>query len=328
MILNFKKFHKINELIRNSNLTRSYADKISKEIEQFTEKVKFKYELNQVRYLLIVSNLMESEIPRLIKVLDRYKMLLEKEDIILSYQQNDSCSKEDKIQWNVFFKGKYTRRVKPNRFIYHFSSSSEFVKNNILKNGLIPYKHSDSQTWLKNAALEYPNAIFAVNNDSQSWAAGHIFKIDTEGLTNKWWEDLNFEVGTTDLIMTFEPIPPSHIELLDTQQEIERRREAASIRMQTLKKVNNEFEKLIMSNDLEGLKNKIEIHKKDLSNSSNQISPISIENLLIKSSKFGSIDIVKFLVSKYNPNNKLVNAMIRRAEENKNTEVLNYLKSI
>ena len=112
MILNFKEFHKINELISNPTLTKSYADKISKEILQFTDTVKFKYELNEVRSLLQVSNLKESEIPKLVKVLDKYKVILQKEDIILSYQQNDASFAQDRIQWNIFFKGKYTNSSK------------------------------------------------------------------------------------------------------------------------------------------------------------------------------------------------------------------------
>jgi hypothetical protein len=283
--------------------------------------------LNEVRSLLQVSNLKESEIPKLVKVLDKYKVILQKEDIILSYQRNDASFAQDRIQWNIFFKGKYTRRVKPNKFVYHFSSGDESIKNDILKNGLIPYKQQDSQTW-KNVGLEYPNSVFAVNNDTLSWSTGHIFKIDTEGLPNKWWEDLNFKVGNTDLIMTFEPIPPSHIELLNSEEEIQRRNKKIKIRIDRLQEVDKEFDELIKSIDLEGLKNKIELHKKDLSGQNGDSwSPISIDKLLMKSSKFGSIDIVKFLVSKYNPDIRLINSMIRLSEKYKNTEVLNYLKS-
>jgi hypothetical protein len=47
-------------------------------------------------------------------------------------------------------------------------------------------------------------------------------------LKNKWWYDLNFPIGSK-LIMTFEPIGPEHLELLDFQEEVKRRREIKRI---------------------------------------------------------------------------------------------------
>lgn len=308
MILPFKQFNKINELIKNPTLTKSYVDKIQKEILQFTNDAKFKYELNNVGSLLKVSNLIKSEIPELIKLLDKYKKLLQKEDIILS---ENSELFGDKIQWTIFFKGKYTRRVKPNKYIYHFSSDSESIKNDILKNGLIPYQHKNSTSWSKNAALEYPNAVFAVNNEKDNWSTGYIFRINTEGLKNKWWEDLNFEVGKTDLIMTFEPIPPNHIELLDTQKEISRRTLNKSQEFQNL-------EELIKSGDLEGIKTKLKLLKLDKD---------SQDKLLLKTSKFGTVEILKFLLSQYKPDKRLFDALLRRAEQYNNLDISKYLKN-
>ena len=45
-----------------------------------------------------------------------------------------------------------------------------------------------------------------------------IWKIDTINLSNKWWEDLNID-KSTGAIMTFEPISPNNLSMLNFSEQ-------------------------------------------------------------------------------------------------------------
>ena len=111
------------------------------------------------------------------------------------------------------------RRVKPLKFVYHQTSDTNI--NDILKNGLIP---KDSSNWTdKDKSLEYPPAIFCTNinleNTEDLFYGGEspdkkiTLKIDTSKIKNVWFNDLHFM--SDKHIMTFEPIPPDAISILD-----------------------------------------------------------------------------------------------------------------
>ena len=78
--------------------------------------------------------------------------------------------------------------------------------------------------------MEYPPAIFAIDKGKKLWFTSQntdLWKINTKGLPNIWWKDLN---GIDGAVMTFEPIPKDHIELIsmssrdfqDTRDRIEK----------------------------------------------------------------------------------------------------------
>jgi len=323
-----KPFSKINELIKNTTLAKFYTDKIKNEVLDFTQTVKFGYKLNEINSMLSISNLQEHEIVNLVKILDKYKKITQKEDIILSHQRNDSCSIPERIQWVIFMKGKYTRRVKPEKYVYHYTLDENVVKD-ILKNGLIPKKHEQSKFWSKSASLEYPAAIFAVNGDEVVWNAGHILKIDTEGLSNKWWEDLNFAVGASPAIMTFDPIPPDHIELLDTDSELKRRKsqkiksdEISKLKSEKKSLIRKELAEIIKSDKIDQLEDKLkqyaEVSGEDM----------DLEPLLMKSARIGNLETIKYLVSKVELRPTYLEFLIKKSGENPNPDVSEYIRNL
>jgi hypothetical protein len=155
----------------------------------------------------------------LIRKLKHLGVRLLKVNIYLGYYISD----ENHYCW-VVFKSLYTQRVKPHRYVYHS------VKNgpSIMKNGLLPKGWVDSEDWSSNSFqtyLAYPPAIFATNKGLENiWRKNmDIWEIDTKDLSNKWWFDLNFYGENDDYqhkhIMTFEPIPPEHLELVKMGEE-------------------------------------------------------------------------------------------------------------
>lgn len=333
-LLTFKE-SRINELVKNPQTRKFYADKISKDISKYINEVSFKYTFDEEKSVLEIRNIEEEDIPELTKTLNYYKNLLLKEDIILTFSHQkvllNPIRKVEEVAkygyyFTVRFKSKYSRRVKPQRYIYHFSPTSDTIRDNILRNGLIPMKQGDSSTWGRLPHLEYPNAIFAVNNDRDVWVAGYnIFRIDTQGLKNQWWEDFNFEIGTTDLIMTFEKIPPEHIELLG-KEEIEKRR----VKSEEFSRKNKEIEdkskqeliSIIKSGDFVSFQNKI----KDLRNQKNKL-PITV--IMSQISKFGTVEMFKFVLeNEVAPKGIFLEKLIRNAQTSNNNELVEYLKSL
>ena len=148
-------------------------------------------------------------------ILNKWKSKLFRQNIILAFKiyHNDYQKKEEKIlsyrlSIHIVLKEIYKGIVKPPKFVYHTSSSEN--RNSILENGLIPKKHSESQRWGNTIGLEYPAAIFATTDGY--WNKGDIWKIDTSKIKNIWYKDLNIQ--TSNVIMTFESIPPNALELI------------------------------------------------------------------------------------------------------------------
>jgi len=123
--------------------------------------------------------------------------------------------------------------VNVNKFIYH--SSNPFFRNDILKDGL--KVKGKSETWLSDTKIE-GEVIFATNSDKkEDWFDStyddDIYQIDTEKITNKWFEDPNFSNDNEQFavyngrkiklpnneyknyhIITFENIPVKAIKLI------------------------------------------------------------------------------------------------------------------
>ena len=144
-------------------------------------------------------------------ILVKYEKVLLKANIYMTYMFEGKCL--------IYFRSLFTGRVKPNRFIYH--ASKEENRKSIRKNGLVLKSSSESRLW-NSAKLSYPPAVFATNsNKGDTWHAGaDVWQIDTEGLPNKWWYDLNFFYGKQSdsdkkFIMTFESIPADHVKLIN-----------------------------------------------------------------------------------------------------------------
>lgn len=169
-----------------------------------------------LKFKLLTLN--EGLVKRVKNILSQLSKDLLKVNIYMIYYLNSSLGHFDLSE--VVFKSLYTQRVSPQRYVYHCSPKEN--RESIMKNGLIPKGSSESKEWGGLIYLDYPPVIFATNKGGDSvwtWRSGKdLWRIDTQGLNNKWWYDLNF-FGNEDYqqkhIMTFEPIPPSHIEMVN-----------------------------------------------------------------------------------------------------------------
>ena len=224
----------LNEVVKNPILVKYYADLIVKEVLKVVPTANCEYPMEpsfsgisaKEMFRIKISKLKESEVPLIKKILNKWDQKLKNEDFLISFGENNvnpytTKSNKDNVEMEVFFKTKYVRRVKPERFVYHFSRVSDDIKNDIIKNGLKPVSHKFGN-FSKKAFLGYPDAIFAKNGLSTPWLSSDwVFQIDTLGLKNIWWEDLNFEAGTTDYIMTYEPIPAKNIKVITYKEYME-----------------------------------------------------------------------------------------------------------
>lgn len=103
--------------------------------------------------------------------------------------------------------------VIPNKYVYHVSNP--IFRDKISEEGLIPKEKSES--WLSNTKID-GKVIFAVNSDNKEdwWDSTYdddIYRIDTTNLTNKWYNDPNFDL-IDNRIITFEGIPIESIKLI------------------------------------------------------------------------------------------------------------------
>ena len=188
----------------------------AKDIEEYP---KTEYEPNNIRF-----NYREINESDLIEILKKYEKILLKVNIYMAYISVTTSfincvNSVEGGRCIIYFKSLFTGRVKPNEFIYH--ASKEKNRESILKNGLVLKSSSDSSMWNDVAKLSYPPSVFATNSDIYNvWHAGDdIWQIDTKGLPNKWWYDLNFFYSGNKrdkmYIMTFESIPADHLKLLN-----------------------------------------------------------------------------------------------------------------
>ena len=153
-------------------------------------------------------------------ILNKWKNHLVKQNIILSFKIkfNHFNPKNEVYVIYIYYKEIYKNIIKPRKFVYH--TSFKFNRDSILEHGLIPMPHSKSDEWKDNISLEYPPAIFAIN-DASIWDYGNnieTWQIDTSIINNKWYKDLNIQRKSE--IMTFEPIPVSALKLVNTNQII------------------------------------------------------------------------------------------------------------
>lgn len=103
--------------------------------------------------------------------------------------------------------------VIPSKYVYHVSNP--IFRDKISEEGLIPKEKSES--WLSNTKID-GKVIFAVNSDNKEdwWDSTYdddIYRIDTTNLTNKWYNDPNFDL-IDNRIITFEGIPIESIKLI------------------------------------------------------------------------------------------------------------------
>ena len=165
------------------------------------------------------------------KILDNYSKILFKSNIYMVYVLDvmlgvGNNPDDETGRCRIYFRNLFTQRVKPQKYIYHRSGAVN--RESILKNGLILKSWDKSPEWNDAGYLSYPPAIFATNTGRDDvWRSyGDLWRIDTTNLPNKWWYDLNFFGGGVGdkrkkHIMTFEPIPPEYLTLVDTQTEKE-----------------------------------------------------------------------------------------------------------
>ena len=126
---------------------------------------------------------------------------------------------EFELWYYIFIKDLYTKRYYPNgKFLFHRSSSKN--RESITKNGLEPREFNTGNWTLESYHLYYPPTVFATP-EIDGWHQGSdIWKINTKGLKNQWWEDLNFyrhedpQKRPIRAVMTFDPIPPDRLKLI------------------------------------------------------------------------------------------------------------------
>jgi hypothetical protein len=175
----------------------------------------------QIRHLSVESH------DSIIKILDKWEHKLTRIGVMLSYtfskipdlkfMGGDSLDFETTGTWtysyNLFFKDIHNTRIKTDRYVYHFSNKSN--RQEILKDGIKARNHKQSTNWKGSNDLAYPPAVFAINHPSDNWRDDmDKWRIDTSMIPNKWWMDLNFH-KREDVVMTFDSIPLSAIELVN-----------------------------------------------------------------------------------------------------------------
>lgn len=220
---------RINELVKNKQSIKWHLNKslstLNDRLSQKVTKNDVKVEVDRpVYYKLMFLHTPEKDHQIWMEWLKNLKLKLSKEDIVVSYKDYKKTEQEfigDGLEtrdtgntlydYFVYLKNIHTIRIKPNRYVYHFSDPKH--RDEILKNGLKAKSHTGSQDWGGEIYLEYPEAVFAVNSEDDVWKEGDRWQIDTSKIKNTWWEDLNFS-KRPDLIMTFSSIPKESIKLV------------------------------------------------------------------------------------------------------------------
>jgi hypothetical protein len=110
----------------------------------------------------------------------------------------------------------HLRPVQVGKYLLHVSNP--LFRESIAKIGLLPKEKSE--TWLSDTKIN-GRVIFATNSPDENDAFDStwdddLYTIDTQGLSNKWFADPNFEyMGDENKhIITFDPIPASAIKLI------------------------------------------------------------------------------------------------------------------
>lgn len=162
----------------------------------------------------------DKESPLYKKLLDNLAREYKKYQILLSYEiYMKPVFGKIMVAISISIKQGKTMRVKPTRFVYHYSLEEN--RTAILTNGL---ELRTTDKW--GASLAYEPAIFAtqagkdsfygINKGYDQWA------IDTTKIKNIWWSDLNFFYGhekEPSHVMTYESIPTTALTLYAADQE-------------------------------------------------------------------------------------------------------------
>lgn len=103
--------------------------------------------------------------------------------------------------------------VVPNNYIYH--TSNPIFREKISKEGLVT--QGKSAAWLSDTKID-GKVIFAVNSNNKNdwWDSTYdddVYEINTTKLSNKWYNDPNFDLDDKRII-TFENIPRDSIKLI------------------------------------------------------------------------------------------------------------------
>lgn len=217
MILRFGGFCQLNEMVKNERRAQALADEICSKAVEICASCSAEAEMGQASMLAVISNVDRRDMSAIESMLSSMKPEAEKQDLVLSWSENSGAPAGKSPQIVAHIKSSHTIRVKPPRYVYHYTNADV---ESILDKGLVPMPSSSSDKWGRNAALEYPAAIFAIADDETHWGGKSLLEIDTQGLKNRWWRDLNFSVGPA--IMTFEPIPASHIRKISESERAAR----------------------------------------------------------------------------------------------------------
>ena len=211
MILRFGGFCQLNELVKNEARAQALAREICRRAEEICPSCSAEASMSDASMLVCISGARDRQ--ALESMLASMKPEMQKQDLVLSWSENSAAPAGKSPQIVAHIKSLHTIRVKPPRYVYHYTSADP---QSILDSGLVPMPSSSSEKWRRNAALEYPAAIFAIADDETKWGGKALLEIDTRGLENKWWRDLNFSAGPA--IMTFEPIPADHIRKISEEE--------------------------------------------------------------------------------------------------------------
>jgi hypothetical protein len=185
-------FDQLNEL-SNWSLVRSYLDKMWNEIikiDSFIEKNCRREMYHNENYSVLEFKYPVKFETKIEKIIKKHIKDFETIDIHATYSFT-KFFEPGMSRCSVIIKNKYTKRVKPNKYIYHCSLPEN--RESILKNGLTPKQHSESKDYFGMKTLTYSSSIFATNSSIDDvWKSNRdVWKIDTENLPNKWWYDLN-----------------------------------------------------------------------------------------------------------------------------------------
>lgn len=203
---------KVNELVKNERRAQALADEICQKAKEICASCSAEATMGDVSMIVSISKIDMRYMAAIESMLADIKPEMEKQDLVLSWSENSAAPAVESPQIVAHIKSVHTIRVKPPRYVYHFTNADS---ESILSKGLVPMPSSSSKQWGRTAALEYPQAIFAIADDETHWSGKNLFEIDTQGLKNRWWKDLNFsDKGYSPAIMTFEPIPADHIRMI------------------------------------------------------------------------------------------------------------------
>jgi hypothetical protein len=203
----------LKEYISNEKLIDDYISQFVRELKNIVSGVGVEVSYGRKNYVIQIINYdQERDSPIIAKIIRKWKQKLLNYGIVVGSQESDSTRMgyNGKIFF-VSFKSMTTRRIKPNKFVFH---ASEVDPSIIFGDGITP-KSSDEGKWTHHN-LAYPPAVFAGNTYDNVWGGSYIYIIDTTKASNAWWYDLNeFGEGHLDyskkLIMTFEPVLPDTI---------------------------------------------------------------------------------------------------------------------